>query len=77
MIIHELSNSITFINFKTSLVIAPQPTSVIMTHCVRKSICDSALGIMKIKSGKNLALDQKSLDQAECSILYCNISKKS
>ena len=32
-----------FLNFKTSLVIAPLPARVIMTHCVRKSICDSHL----------------------------------
>ena len=40
---HEISNSITFLNFKTSLVIAPPPVSVIMTQCVRKSRCDLPL----------------------------------
>ena len=43
MTIHELWNSIIFWNFKTSLVIAHPAVSVIMTHCVRKSISDSPL----------------------------------
>ena len=46
MIIQEkqtnLSSSITFLNFKASLVIDPK-ASVIMTHCERKSICGSPL----------------------------------
>ena len=43
MAIHELWNSITFLNFKMPLVIAPRPVSVTMTHCMRKSICGSPL----------------------------------
>ena len=39
----ELWNWIIFLNLKTSLVIAPLPPIVIMTHYVRKSICDSPL----------------------------------
>ena len=41
--------TMTFLKFKTSLVIASQPASVIMTQgkrlktCARKSICDSLL----------------------------------
>ena len=34
MEIHEISNSMIFLNFKASLVIDP-PLSVIMTHCVQ------------------------------------------
>ena len=41
----ELSHLITFLNFTKSLVIAPLPASVIMTHWVRKSICDSHIKI--------------------------------
>ena len=41
---NELWTSIFFVSFKTPLVIAPPPTPiVIMTHCIRKSICDSPL----------------------------------
>ena len=41
---NELWTSIFFVSFKTPLVIAPPPPpSVIMTHCIRKSICDSPL----------------------------------
>ena len=51
MTIQELWNLIMFLNFKTSLVIAPHPPpptpSVIMTLCVRKSICDSPLSPLK------------------------------
>ena len=43
MTIHGLWNSIIFLNSKASLVITPLTPSVIMTHCVRKSICSSPL----------------------------------
>ena len=43
MTIHKLWNSITFLIFKTSLAINFPPASVIMMHCVRKSICNSLL----------------------------------
>ena len=51
--IHELSNSVSFLNFKTSLVITPPPASVILMHCVQKSICDSPpiISFLKQKKG--------------------------
>ena len=47
MTIHELWNSITFLIFKMSLAISFPPASVIMTHYVRKSICNSLLKASK------------------------------
>ena len=44
--IYELWNSIIFLNFKTSLVITPRSPSIIMKHCVQKSICDLSLNCM-------------------------------
>ena len=41
MIIHELWNSIIFLNFKTSLMLALQPSPWLWCIGVRKSICDS------------------------------------
>ena len=35
MTIHELSNSTTFLNFKTPLLLTPLPPSIIITHCLR------------------------------------------
>ena len=44
MTIYELSNSVIFLNFKTSSVTAPlPPSSVIMSLCVRKPIRGSPL----------------------------------
>ena len=45
MTIGELWNSITYLIFKMSLGMTPHPlnASVITTHCVQKSICDSTL----------------------------------
>ena len=37
-ILHELSNSKTFLNFKMLLVVAQ--ASIIMMHYIQKSICD-------------------------------------
>ena len=39
----ELSNSIAFLNFQTSLVITFPPASAIMTYCLRTPISDVAL----------------------------------
>ena len=41
MTIHELWNSIIFLNFKTSLMLALQPSPSLWRIGVRKSICDS------------------------------------
>ena len=42
-------------NFKTSLVIAPPPASVIMTHCVRKSMCLTPKLISECRPNSNFS----------------------
>ena len=62
-------NSITFLFFKTSLAITtpcPLPTrSIIMTHCVQKSICDSPINTFKTYyySSTSVSIKQNRLNR--------------
>ena len=59
MTIHEVLNSIIFLNFKTSLVKVSNPLRVIMTHCIQKIICESPLNFLK--NTQNIANFRKNV----------------
>ena len=59
-IIHELWNSI-FLTFRTTLVIAHPPRSIIMAHCVREWICGSPLIKHNWKLGSDSVMRQSAM----------------